>query len=150
MAMSARTISPISRNNPYPRSIRKFQMLWSILWTMPGLCITLSRNATNRGKITNITLTRLNLSKISGAYLLCVRLFSHKFIIFNWNYFQHIILPSELKIGTDFSLFKDGILPMWEDKANKNGGRWIIALNKNQKPELDRYWIEAVSRFWDP
>lgn len=24
----------------------------------------------------------------------------------------------------------DGIKPMWEDEANKNGGRWLIRLNK--------------------
>ena len=35
---------------------------------------------------------------------------------------------------------------MWEDKANKNGGRWMITLNRNQRPELDRYWIDTVSR----
>lgn len=34
---------------------------------------------------------------------------------------------------------------MWEDKANKNGGRWMITLNRQQRPELDRYWIDTVS-----
>lgn len=33
---------------------------------------------------------------------------------------------------------------MWEDKANKNGGRWMITLNRTQRPELDRYWIDTV------
>ena len=50
-----------------------------------------------------------------------------------------------MKIGSDYSLFKDNIQPMWEDKANKNGGRWMITLNRNQRPELDRYWIDTVS-----
>uniref|UniRef100_A0A8D0R4X7 Eukaryotic translation initiation factor 4E family member 2 n=1 Tax=Sus scrofa TaxID=9823 RepID=A0A8D0R4X7_PIG len=31
---------------------------------------------------------------------------------------------------SDFHLFKEGIKPMWEDDANKNGGKWIIRLRK--------------------
>lgn len=61
-----------------------------------------------------------------------------------WSLFTHIKQPSEVKIGSDYSLFKDNIRPMWEDKANKNGGRWMITLNRNQRPELDRYWIDTV------
>lgn len=61
-----------------------------------------------------------------------------------WSLFTHIKQPSEVKIGSDYSLFKEHIRPMWEDKANKNGGRWMITLVKNQRPELDRYWIDTV------
>ncbi|CRL08365.1 CLUMA_CG021344, isoform A [Clunio marinus] len=61
-----------------------------------------------------------------------------------WSLFTHIRQPSEVKIGSDYSLFKENIRPMWEDKANKNGGRWMISLNRNQRPELDRYWIDTV------
>lgn len=62
-----------------------------------------------------------------------------------WSLFTHIKQPSEVKIGSDYSLFKESIRPMWEDKANKNGGRWMITLSRNQRPELDRYWIDTVS-----
>jgi translation initiation factor 4E len=62
-----------------------------------------------------------------------------------WSLFTHIKQPSEVKIGSDYSLFKESIQPMWEDKANKNGGRWMITLSRNQRPELDRYWIDTVS-----
>lgn len=61
-----------------------------------------------------------------------------------WSLFTHIKQPSEVKIGSDYSLFKENIRPMWEDKANKNGGRWMLTLNRNQRPELDRYWIDTV------
>lgn len=61
-----------------------------------------------------------------------------------WSLFTHIKQPSEVKMGSDYSLFKEGIRPMWEDQANKNGGRWIIGLNRGQRMELDRYWIDAV------
>lgn len=62
-----------------------------------------------------------------------------------WSLFTHIKQPSEVKIGSDYSLFKENIRPMWEDKANKNGGRWMITLSRNQRVELDRYWIDTAS-----
>jgi translation initiation factor 4E len=38
-----------------------------------------------------------------------------------WSLFTHIKQPSEVKLGSDYSLFKENVRPMWEDKANKNG-----------------------------
>jgi translation initiation factor 4E len=59
---------------------------------------------------------------------------------------NHIKPASELKPGTDYSLFKKGIRPMWEDVANKNGGRWLVSLEKKQRgPELNNCWLEVVS-----
>lgn len=35
---------------------------------------------------------------------------------------------------------------MWEDVNNKNGGRWLINLNRQQRQtELDNFWLETVS-----
>jgi translation initiation factor 4E len=35
---------------------------------------------------------------------------------------------------------------MWEDDANKRGGRWLINLLKKQRGyDLDKYWLEIVS-----
>ncbi|XP_070991082.1 eukaryotic translation initiation factor 4E-1B isoform X2 [Oncorhynchus clarkii lewisi] len=39
----------------------------------------------------------------------------------------------------------DGIEPMWEDRRNKCGGRWLITLSKQQRhTELDRFWKETL------
>ncbi|CAO2614324.1 Eukaryotic translation initiation factor 4E [Lemmus lemmus] len=47
--------------------------------------------------------------------------------------------------GCDYSLFKDGIEPIWEDEKNKRGGRWLITLNKQQRQsDLDRFWLETL------
>lgn len=35
--------------------------------------------------------------------------------------------------------------PMWEDAANKQGGRWVITLNKSSKNDLDNLWLDVVS-----
>ncbi|KFV03310.1 Eukaryotic translation initiation factor 4E, partial [Pterocles gutturalis] len=58
-----------------------------------------------------------------------------------WALYSHIQLASKLTSGCDYSLFKDGIEPMWEDSQNKRGGRWLITLAKQQRhTELDRFW----------
>jgi len=61
-----------------------------------------------------------------------------------WSLFNHIKQPAELKSGNDYSLFKEGIRPMWEDEANKKGGRWVIMLGRNQKDELNKLWLDTV------
>ncbi|XP_078266371.1 eukaryotic translation initiation factor 4E type 2 isoform X4 [Rhinoraja longicauda] len=47
-----------------------------------------------------------------------------------WRFYSHLVRPGDLTGHSDFHLFKDGIKPMWEDDANKNGGKWIIRLRK--------------------
>ncbi|KAH6939559.1 hypothetical protein HPB50_019514 [Hyalomma asiaticum] len=62
-----------------------------------------------------------------------------------WTLYNHIELPSKLPVGCDYSLFKHGIKPMWEDHRNKQGGRWLFNLNKSQRTtDLDRYWLEIL------
>ncbi|CAO2614326.1 Eukaryotic translation initiation factor 4E [Lemmus lemmus] len=59
--------------------------------------------------------------------------------------YNHIQLSSNLMPGCDYSLFKDGIEPIWEDEKNKRGGRWLITLNKQQRQsDLDRFWLETL------
>ena len=34
---------------------------------------------------------------------------------------------------------------MWEDPRNRNGGRWVINLDKKRRAvELDCFWLEMV------
>lgn len=62
-----------------------------------------------------------------------------------WSLFNHIKLASELRQGCDYSLFKRGIRPMWEDDYNKRGGRWLINLEKKQRSsDLDRFWLDVI------
>nr|QBH73400.1 eukaryotic translation initiation factor 4e [Liposcelis bostrychophila] len=62
-----------------------------------------------------------------------------------WSLYNHIKTASELRQGCDYSLFKKGVRPMWEDSANKQGGRWLINLEKKQRnSDLDKYWLEII------
>ena len=48
-----------------------------------------------------------------------------------WQLYSHVMRPSDLGTGhSDYHLFKEGIRPMWEDEANKAGGKWIVRLRK--------------------
>ncbi|KAG7457065.1 eukaryotic translation initiation factor 4E type 2 [Megalops cyprinoides] len=47
-----------------------------------------------------------------------------------WRFYSHMTRPGDLTGHSDFHLFKEGIKPMWEDDANKSGGKWIIRLRK--------------------
>lgn len=61
-----------------------------------------------------------------------------------WSLFNHIKQPQEIKMGNDYSLFKEGIRPMWEDDANKLGGRWMLTLQRNQREEVNKLWLDTV------
>jgi len=62
-----------------------------------------------------------------------------------WSLYNHIEVASKLPVGADYSIFKEGIFPDWEDPRNQEGGRWIISLHKKQKQELlDTYWLEII------
>lgn len=47
-----------------------------------------------------------------------------------WRFYSYLVRPGDLSGHSDIHLFKDGIKPMWEDEANKDGGKWIVRLRK--------------------
>lgn len=51
---------------------------------------------------------------------------------------------NELVHGNDYMLFKHGIQPMWEDEANKRGGRWIANVDSKQNSPLNDLWLNVV------
>eukprot|EP00009_Paramoeba_aestuarina_P001242 CAMPEP_0201507482 /NCGR_PEP_ID=MMETSP0161_2-20130828/1135_1 /ASSEMBLY_ACC=CAM_ASM_000251 /TAXON_ID=180227 /ORGANISM="Neoparamoeba aestuarina, Strain SoJaBio B1-5/56/2" /LENGTH=270 /DNA_ID=CAMNT_0047901861 /DNA_START=76 /DNA_END=884 /DNA_ORIENTATION=+ len=46
-----------------------------------------------------------------------------------WRYWNNIE-PWNFANNSNLRLFKQGIKPMWEDKSNVNGGRWVIQCGK--------------------
>lgn len=62
-----------------------------------------------------------------------------------WSLYNHIKAASDIKAGSDYSLFKQGIKPMWEDEANIRGGRWMISLSKQQRfTDLNTLWLDVI------
>lgn len=48
-----------------------------------------------------------------------------------WSVYNHLARVSRLPASTDYFLFQEGVRPMWEDDANKDGGRWTLRLPKS-------------------
>ncbi|XP_053682923.1 eukaryotic translation initiation factor 4E1-like isoform X2 [Sabethes cyaneus] len=61
-----------------------------------------------------------------------------------WSLYNHIKGPTDIKMGSDYCLFKAGIRPMWEDEANKRGGRWMVNVPRQQRQELDKFWLDTI------
>jgi translation initiation factor 4E len=76
--------------------------------------------------------------------------------------YNNIVPPSQLPAKANYYLFKvssasvlrrrplqritqEGIIPAWEDDANKNGGKWSIQLPKDKnRPNVDKMWLYTV------
>ncbi|KAL3069419.1 hypothetical protein niasHS_018144 [Heterodera schachtii] len=62
-----------------------------------------------------------------------------------WALYNHIQPASGLSWNSDYYLFKEGIKPMWEDKGNLEGGRWLVQVDKQKRQtKLDMYWQEMM------
>ncbi|KAF1741598.1 hypothetical protein MXB_5653 [Myxobolus squamalis] len=56
-----------------------------------------------------------------------------------WSVYKHIKHPNELRMKEDYSFFKVGVSPQWEDPANENGGRWVFSINNRMcDPNIDK------------
>jgi translation initiation factor 4E len=58
-----------------------------------------------------------------------------------WSIYSHLKRPSLLPMVSDYHIFKKGVRPVWEDEANKRGGKWIVRLKKGV---ADRYWEDLL------
>lgn len=58
-----------------------------------------------------------------------------------WSVYSHLKRPSLLPTVSDYHIFKKGIRPVWEDEANKKGGKWIVRFKKGV---ADRYWEDLL------
>lgn len=60
-----------------------------------------------------------------------------------WCLYDHIKNASDLSDLNDYSVFKEHIRPMWEDPANKRGGRWVLT-SKYLRNDLDNLWMNTL------
>ncbi|QDS68988.1 hypothetical protein FKW77_009274 [Venturia effusa] len=54
---------------------------------------------------------------------------------------QPLCRMETLPCVSDYHFFREGIRPVWEDDANKKGGKWIMRLKKGV---CDRYWEDLL------
>ena len=52
---------------------------------------------------------------------------------------------SVLPVGHTYSMFRGDILPDREDLANRDGGKWMVNCNKEERREyLDKMWLDVM------
>ncbi|XP_063078640.1 eukaryotic translation initiation factor 4E-1B-like [Engraulis encrasicolus] len=62
-----------------------------------------------------------------------------------WALYNSMQLPSKLSSGCDYSVFRRGIKPMWEDRSNNAGGRWLVTVSKQKRhTDLDKFWQDTL------
>ena len=64
-----------------------------------------------------------------------------------WRLYVHLRRPAtgtgsdERTVVCDYHVFREGIKPMWEDDANRDGGKWIVRVKKGVAA---RYWEDVI------
>lgn len=63
-----------------------------------------------------------------------------------WQAFNNMLPASQIAIGSNYSLFREGIEPAWEHPLNMEGGKFVLTLSKkdNKTGKLDEYWLYTV------
>ena len=58
-----------------------------------------------------------------------------------WQLYSHLSRPEMVHGNADIMLFRDSIRPVWEDEANKGGGKWTLRMKKTG---ANLVWEELV------
>jgi len=58
-----------------------------------------------------------------------------------WQVYTHFRRPGVMPLGTFLHFFIDGVKPLWEDPACKQGGRWTI---RTPKTHTAKYWEDLL------
>ena len=61
-----------------------------------------------------------------------------------WAVYQHLLRPDKVEARTCYHLFQEGVQPMWEDEANKEGGRWHVWFQKGYSSRLWEDLLMAI------
>lgn len=58
-----------------------------------------------------------------------------------WQIYQHIKRPSALPVNCELFFFRSGIKPVWENKHNRGGGKFIVRATRDQ---CDGIWEKML------
>lgn len=62
-----------------------------------------------------------------------------------WCVMNNIPIASELAIGSNYHLFREGVQPMWEDEGNQKGGKWVCPVLRKERNMLDGSWMSVLT-----
>lgn len=61
-----------------------------------------------------------------------------------WSVFNNVRIPRDLAANSNYSLFRKGIEPSWEDPQNRDGGKFVLTIPKkdvNMSKRTDEWWL---------
>ena len=63
-----------------------------------------------------------------------------------WEVFNNVKPPTQLNQNANYHIFMENVIPMWEDPANKDGGKFVLTLPKRDTKagKLDEWWLFTV------
>lgn len=63
-----------------------------------------------------------------------------------WSIFNNLKPASTLPIGSNYHVFRKGIMPTWEHGANKDGGKFVLSFPKKDSKtgRSDEWWLHTV------
>jgi translation initiation factor 4E len=57
-----------------------------------------------------------------------------------WRFFNCVRAPSQIDVGANLYVFKEGIQPAWEHEANQKGGQWVFSFFDSNRAHIDDAW----------
>ena len=63
-----------------------------------------------------------------------------------WRLNNNITNVKDIVANTDYLLFKQGIMPEWEDPRNNDGGKWVVTIpiDKHMDKEIEEAWLQIT------
>jgi translation initiation factor 4E len=63
-----------------------------------------------------------------------------------WRVFNNLKPASQLSMNSNYSVFRYGVEPSWEDVANVNGGKFVLTIPKkdSKNGKCDEWWLYTV------
>jgi len=61
-----------------------------------------------------------------------------------WAVFNFIDPVTDLKNKADYSLFRKGVRPCWDDPINKDGGRYVLNYNQRDRVLMETHWKDLL------
>ena len=66
-----------------------------------------------------------------------------------WRGYRHTLrITKSHPLNCDYSLFRCGIHPAWEDPFNENGGRWTYTVERRHSPSMNISIHELIENLW--
>lgn len=74
------------------------------------------------------------------------KIVSFRYVEDFWCLFNNLMAPTLLSEKSNYYLFKEGVMPAWEDPKNENGGKWALQLNTSEREKtlLDEIWLYTI------